>query len=676
MSHIPILGSVLRFAESIRKRAHHLSLGNLRNQLIALLILTSTFVLLGVIVSCSRGIVTDMSNHPDHSKTQGLWWVLVHITDSGHLGEHTEFWDQLIAFTITMGGWILLGGLFLSLLINGFNKHNWRIREGKVRYHFFGKHGVILGWDQSGPATLRFLQDHQCKEIAIFSLTPPETIRDQIRASGKEGKRILKHVYIMHGEFDSKSELKSLSPHLARRIVILGDEMRGRDSRNIKTAMQIATIARQNGSYVPSQPPICHVNIANACAYDLLQEIDIAPDDRKYIEFRSYNYCEQWARRLWGTLGVAETDLAKLHYRPLAHNGPITASDKRHVAVALVGFGQMGQAVAAQVARLGHYANTDLANPKTHTQIIAIDPDVTTRRDEFQSHYHLVRDKDQQGKTVYSLPGVRFDFIEATSLSTLARKKLAQLGQAHQAGEIVLSVVVCASDPDESMSAAIALPSDILLPDIPILVWQETASGLDELAQRLKLQENETSQTPDGQQSFDTRWEDIRFFGRLQDCIIDDGPIEQLAKLIHGIYLGGLKPESPNPKPSQRTWESLGECYRWSNRYQADSFRERLVANGYDLVPMDELAEHEPVEAFPAEVAEQMAVQEHNRWWVERTLAGWALDLNRNDLHLKHPDLKPFSQLDEDTKDYDRKAISGMIEHLRDIGLAVVRVGE
>lgn len=59
-----------------------------------------------------------------------------------------------------------------------------------------------------------------------------------------------------------------------------------------------------------------------------------------------------------------------------------------------------------------------------------------------------------------------------------------------------------------------------------------------------------------------------------------------------------------------------------------------------------------------------MARPEHNRWWVERALAGW-IEGPRDDLRLSHPNMVPFDELDEETKAFDRQAIRSMPKLLK-----------
>ena len=143
--------------------------------------------------------------------------------------------------------------------------------------------------------------------------------------------------------------------------------------------------------------------------------------------------------------------------------------------------------------------------------------------------------------------------------------------------------------------------------------------------------------------------------------LLDDTRQEALAQVIHQAYLDYLERKgwTSKDKPAQQPWERLSEKYRWSNRYQADAYLELLTTNGFCLVADTAPEAKEGIEAFEEDIVETMARQEHNRWWVERALAGWTGG-PRDDLRLKHPNMVPFDQLDEETKEFDREAIRAM----------------
>jgi hypothetical protein len=110
-------------------------------------------------------------------------------------------------------------------------------------------------------------------------------------------------------------------------------------------------------------------------------------------------------------------------------------------------------------------------------------------------------------------------------------------------------------------------------------------------------------------------------------------------------------------KPAHQAWSLLGETYRESNRSSADHIEVKLRAVGRTLVPRAEgiaapLSEDE---------IELLACIEHNRWWAERALDGWQYSQNRDDSLRRHHNMLPYDDLDQETKDNDKKNVRKML---------------
>lgn len=569
----------------------------------------------------------------------GIWWALLHSIDTGFLeGEAGPDAAGLrpLAISLALFGWLVMNGLLIAVLVNWYERRGRNVRQGRVRYHLADGHQVILGWNSMGPSTVEALRRRGSARIAILSLADAEEVRQQIEAmrSATDCPSPPRTPDIFYGPFDAEAELRTLNIAAASRVVILGDaHVRGSDSRNLQTAIRIGHLRREMG--LAERTPVS-VYIADLRTHDIIQEVDVIDDVGNSIQLHPINFCEEWARRLWCVIPASNCAQA---YAPLAHCDLDGIPGRRFVHLVVIGFGQMGQAVALQAARIAHYGT---GRP---TRITVVDCALTACRERFESHCGIGE-----------IPDTEFDFVAASAESERVRSLLT--GAAEDEAQ-VLTVAVCLSDPDAAMSTALSLPMAVRNGDIPILVRQETRSGLSTLADRIRARR---------------MWKDMRFFGMLEDCLGLGERQDTIPRAIHAAYVaqaraeGWFKPD----KPQFREWEDLPERYRWSNRYQADAFFERLRAFGYEPVP----DAHGTPYHFPLVELEQMAEAEHDRWWAERLLAGWTLG-DRNDDLLKHPNLVAYSQLSDTIREYDRDAIRNMPVLLREhLGLTLRRDGK
>ena len=71
------------------------------------------------------------------------------------------------------------------------------------------------------------------------------------------------------------------------------------------------------------------------------------------------------------------------------------------------------------------------------------------------------------------------------------------------------------------------------------------------------------------------------------------------------------------------------------------------------------------------DLIEKLAENNHDIWAQQRIKDGWTYGPNRDDEHKKHPDLVPYSELDEGEKVYDRKTAIETIKVILSLGFVV-----
>lgn len=113
-------------------------------------------------------------------------------------------------------------------------------------------------------------------------------------------------------------------------------------------------------------------------------------------------------------------------------------------------------------------------------------------------------------------------------------------------------------------------------------------------------------------------------------------------------------------KATYREWEELNEEQKGANRSQADHMAFKIRAVGFDpaTVTPGEWA------TLSADQVESLARLEHARWAAYYWMTGWTYAVQRDDAAKQHPNLVPYDDLDEPTREYDRAAVRHLSEYL------------
>lgn len=113
-------------------------------------------------------------------------------------------------------------------------------------------------------------------------------------------------------------------------------------------------------------------------------------------------------------------------------------------------------------------------------------------------------------------------------------------------------------------------------------------------------------------------------------------------------------------KKTYRPWDQLNEEQKGASRSQADHIPFKVRALGLDPATV----RRSDWEKLTAEQVELLARLEHVRWAAYLWMTGWTFAPERNDSKKQHPNLVPYDDLDEPTKDYDREAVRHLGEYL------------
>jgi voltage-gated potassium channel Kch len=225
----------------------------------------------------------------------------------------------------------------------------------------------------------------------------------------------------------------------------------------------------------------------------------------------------------------------------------------------------------------------------------------------------------------------------------------------------VTAIYICIDDDAAGLSAALALHHRARRHHIPIVVRMNQETGLAELLGNVRAK---------GQD-----FEHIQAFTLLDHTCRPDfvlgGTTEALARANHARYCleQQNKGEDARSNPALVRWEKLSEELKESNRHAAEHIVLQLQEIGCDLVP---LWEWNTEFTFTAEEVERMAMMEHARWLTERQAQGWTY--GPRDLRKKtNPNLVPWDQLTEESRDFNRAVIRELPASLAHAGFQIYR---
>jgi hypothetical protein len=75
------------------------------------------------------------------------------------------------------------------------------------------------------------------------------------------------------------------------------------------------------------------------------------------------------------------------------------------------------------------------------------------------------------------------------------------------------------------------------------------------------------------------------------------------------------------------------------------------------------------------ELVERLAESNHDHWAIGRINEGWSYGPKRDDEHKKHPDLRPYGELSDSEKEYDRVSVTETLKAIVALGYTISRAG-
>jgi hypothetical protein len=419
---------------------------------------------------------------------------------------------------------------------------------------------------------------------------------------------------VLVGDANNEVLLRHAGMHRATRAVIVcGDDGVNAD---------IALLAAEAGG-ARSRPLEVVVHVVDAELCQLLHTAVLAGDTPRPIRLEFFNVFDVGPRAL------------------LANHGHLHEPD---AGLVIVGVGPVGLAVLLEAARRWPHERT---GRRRKLPVTVVDVEAGTAVAKHAERYPgITKHCSVRAVDVESLDGLALPVGAATART----------------------VVVCV-EPD-ARAVAVALTLRPQVGQAQVVVCTTERSGFAGL-----LGGSGTS-----------AWPDLVGFGILDAAcrpeVVLGGMTELMARGFHDEYLDMREELAKDLHEQYRqsggrgqtvTWDDLAEHLRESNRQQADDIHNKLRLVGYRAVPdRDGTA---PLAVFGDDEVERMGRAEHDRWWKERAASGWKLGPAKDVERRISPYLVPWEELDEPTRDIDRKFARSLPSVLAKAGFAVVRSG-
>ena len=569
------------------------------------------------------------------SETGVLWALLYHCMDPGNLSSVANSGHRAVALLVALFGIVVLNGVLISTIMNLYERFVNRWEKGLARYHSElkgSKFVVIIGSNELIADLIRqiFARERTVDYIVVQTNGDVEALRKYLSSflSHQDEQRVV----LYYGEQNSADDIADLHLDSASEVFILGDSVEdesyktNHDALNMQClriiADRLACVA-QPKSQNEKKPLVCHVMFEYQTSFSIFQFADISDTIKSLIDFRPFNYYEQWAQRVFVNRDLTPADIGVENYLPLEGREPITVDSDDFVHLVVVGMSKMGVSMAIEAAHLAHYPNfTKDSNLKT--RITFIDTDCTTEMGYFQarfkelfalSRWRLMTSKD--GNVCYELGkwnndkffddnsylgedfiDVEWEFIEG-GIETKEVQNYLKAAATNAHARFTLSI--CLPQDNQSVAASLYLPDEVYENAVQVLVYQRHGSAIID-----SISHNGNS---------NQYYTHLRAFGMLQ-CAYDDTLAElsfNIAKIMDDHYYTMYQQvnKANNVTVVSRT-DLRGKSKAaklWSNIYNANTIWTKLRSINY---------------AARQTISEQdvaaLARTEHNRWTVEQLL--------------------------------------------------------
>lgn len=570
---------------------------------------------------------------------------------------------RVFGVVVVIVGMIIFMGMLISVASNILNSHIDKYEKGDFDYTF-DYHYIILGFNHTTPALIKKIRSEKkntSHAILILSDMPSNEIR--LILNNEVPREYLNEVIIKNGQRTSEDTLKSLKIDKALQVWIIGevDEF-GHDPLNIKCLNLVVDICKKSVSYIADRVDEYEKRLAVFVQFEeqstlsAFQTEDISTNwknekGESLIRFKASNYHDDWARKLIVTNkydGEKNNGKYPTLDDPSGKESPTYDSNK-HVHLVIFGMTQMGLAIAKRTAHNVHLPNFERDN-NLKTTITFIDTEAKKGMEMFRNRFAQIFEIQSSVFKDFTTDGIiektysptkftgnhadfldiNYQFIQADPESEIVHNYLSCLANEK---DTLLSIAVCYDDPNSNLNIGLNLPRNVYYPKeegkvVPVFIRQFTCGNLLDI---FKMKNG--------------RYRNVYPFGMWDGCEFEDEKDSTLAKRVNAVYFNKDEKEFSN-KDIDDKWKNLKVTDQWSSQFSADSIGIKKRCVGDESIEKN---------------IEILSRVEHNRWNMAQLLMGFYFDetLNvscgeKDKIRLLHSCIRPYDELSESIKDYDR----------------------
>ena len=521
---------------------------------------------------------------------------------------------------------VLIKGGILSLITGVFTRwlqaRKERSVNGEVSYSFKRDFVMIVGYDfQVKPLIKHVLGLDERTKVLLVTNSDVRKIRDSVMT--ELSKKEFRRVRLMRRDLSIDSSYATVRIRGARDVFLIGDgDDPGRDSVLLKAQALLAQQAAKESPLDGDPDRIkVYMHIDDPGIYTQLRSRQLAMDTvtgsgngmGPMFDLEIFNYYESWLWKCWSEVGSGDgvDTYLPLRFRPGASR----------VELFVVGNGIAGKSIVDMALALMNYGEDG-----KHCRITVFGE---SNRSLFPSESARADLPETELACCPVAYGVKADFglIEAA-----ARRD-----------DTSVTVVIAEPSQDQAVKAYMSIPFSLRTCGISVLMWTSEQS-------RNLLEKSIVQMDGDKTQ--------LRYFG-MSDALpwLGNGRDARGAAINYFYSVHDRLPKGTDAKivaaaaeiwdegKALKEWANVPRWKKWSSLCSSDTFKEKAASIVHDSLTSGELL--------------LILKAEHNRWWAERLLADWRPG-KRDNVRRLHPNLVPFEELDDATKDIDKICIAAM----------------